>query len=76
MEATGYPFLKEDFERNGGIYSEEPVVIGKPPYNIKVPERHSNLPLAIVRNVKGAENGKRYSVKAWWYRKDTSYIKK
>ena len=28
VKATGYPFLKEDLERNGGIYSEEPVVIG------------------------------------------------
>jgi len=58
MEATGYPFLKEDFEKNGGIYSEEPVVIGNRLITSKGPGTTLEFALAIVRNVKGAETEK------------------
>ena len=58
MEATGYPFLKEDFEKNGGIYSEEPVVIGNRLITSKGPGTALEFALAIVRNVKGAETEK------------------
>ncbi|GFH98189.1 protein/nucleic acid deglycase 3 [Bacteroidaceae bacterium] len=58
IEATGYPFLKEDFEKNGGIYSEEPVVIGNRLITSKGPGTTLEFALAIVRNVKGAETEK------------------
>jgi DJ-1 family protein len=58
MEATGYPFLKEDFEKNGGIYSEELVVIGNRLITSKGPGTTLEFALAIVRNVKGAETEK------------------
>ncbi len=58
VKATGYPFLKEDFEKNGGIYSEEPVVIGNRLITSKGPGTTLEFALAIVRNVKGAETEK------------------
>ncbi len=58
MEATGYPFLKDDFEKNGGIYSEEPVVIGDRLITSKGPGTTLEFALAIVRKAKGAETEK------------------
>ena len=52
VEATGYPFLKEDFENNGGIYSEEPVVIGDRLITSKGPGTTLEFALAIVRKAK------------------------
>ena len=49
MEATGYPFLKDDFEKNGGIYSEEPVVIEDRLITSKGPGTTLEFALAIVR---------------------------
>ncbi len=58
MEATGYPFLKDDFEKNGGIYSEEPVVIGDRLITSKGPGTTLEFALAIVRKAKGTETEK------------------
>ncbi|WP_302609639.1 MULTISPECIES: DJ-1 family glyoxalase III [Bacteroidales] len=58
MEATGYPFLKGDFEKNGGIYSEEPVVIGDRLITSKGPGTTLEFALAIVRKAKGTETEK------------------
>ena len=55
VKATGYPFLKEDFENNGGIYSEEPVVIGDRLITSKGPGTTLEFALAIVRKAKGAD---------------------
>ena len=52
VKATGYPFLKEDFENNGGIYSEEPVVIGDRLITSKGPGTTLEFALAIVRKAK------------------------
>lgn len=54
-EATGYPFLKEDFEKNGGKYSEEDVVIGERLITSKGPGTALEFALAIVRKAKGEE---------------------
>ena len=53
-EATGYPFLK-DFEKNGGKYSEEDVVIGERLITSKGPGTALEFALAIVRKAKGEE---------------------
>ncbi len=58
VNATGYPFLKEDLERNGGIYSEEPVVIGDRMITSKGPGTTIEFALAIVRKAKGPETEK------------------
>ncbi len=58
VKATGYPFLKEDLERNGGIYSEEPVVIGDRMITSKGPGTTIEFALAIVRKAKGPETEK------------------
>ncbi|MDE6574431.1 MAG: DJ-1/PfpI family protein [Muribaculaceae bacterium] len=55
VKATGYPFLKEDFENNGGIYSEEPVVIGERLITSKGPGTSLEFALAIVRKAKGTD---------------------
>ncbi len=54
-EATGYPFLKDDFEKNGGKYSEEDVVTGERLITSKGPGTALEFALAIVRNAKGEE---------------------
>ena len=59
VKATGYPFLKEDLERNGGIYSEEPVVIGDRMITSKGPGTTIEFALAIVRKAKGPETEKK-----------------
>lgn len=51
-EATGYPFLKDDFEKNGGKYSEEDVVIGERLITSKGPGTALEFALAIVRKAK------------------------
>ena len=58
VKATGYPFLKKDFENNGGIYSEEPVVIGDRLITSKGPGTTLEFALAIVRKTKGVETEK------------------
>ena len=63
VKATGYPFLKEEFENNGGIYSEEPVVIGDRLITSKAGTT-LEFALAIVRKAKG-RIWRRHSVKAW-----------
>jgi len=55
VKATGYPFLKADFENYGGIYSEKPVVIGDRLITSKGPGTTIEFALAIVRKAKGAE---------------------
>lgn len=55
VKATGYPFLKEDFEKVGGIYSEEPVVMGDRLITSKGPGTTLEFALAIVRKAKGAD---------------------
>lgn len=54
-EATGYPFLKDDFEKNGGKYSEEDVVTGERLITSKGPGTALEFALAIVRKAKGEE---------------------
>lgn len=54
-EATGYPFLKDDFEKNGGKYSEEDVVIGERLITSKGPGTALEFALAIVRKAKDEE---------------------
>lgn len=58
VKATGYPFLKEDLERNGGIYSDESVVIGDRMITSKGPGTTLEFALAIVRKAKGPETEK------------------
>lgn len=55
VNATGYPFLKEDFEQNGGIYSDAAVVEGNHLITSKGPGTTLEFALAIVRRAKGAE---------------------
>lgn len=57
-EATGYPFLKEDFEKAGGVYSEESVVVGEHLITSKGPGTTLEFALAIVRKAKGIETEK------------------
>lgn len=54
-DATGYPFLKEEFEKNGGIYSEASVVVGDRLITSKGPGTTLEFALAIVRKAKGEE---------------------
>lgn len=58
VKATGYPFLKEDLERNGGIYSDESVVIGDRMITSKGPGTTLEFALSIVRKAKGPETEK------------------
>lgn len=58
VKATGYPYLKEDFEKNGGIYSEDSVVIGDHLITSKGPGTTLEFALAIVRKAKGADTEK------------------
>ena len=55
IEATGYPFLKGEFEMNGGVYSEHPVVVGDRLITSKGPGTTLEFALAIVRKAKGEE---------------------
>ena len=55
VKATGYPFLKDDFERAGGIYSEDPVVVGERLITSKGPGTTLEFALAIVRKAKGTK---------------------
>ena len=58
VKATGYPFLKDDFEKNGGIYPEESVVIGDHLITSKGPGTTLEFALAIVRKAKDSETEK------------------
>lgn len=58
ITATGYPFLKEDFEKAGGNYSEDAVVVGKRLITSKGPGTTLEFALAIVRAAKGEETEK------------------
>lgn len=51
--ATGYPFLKEEFEKNGGAYSEDNVVVTDRLITSKGPGTTLEFALAIVRKAKG-----------------------
>lgn len=51
--ATGYPFLKEEFEKNGGTYSEDNVVVTDRLITSKGPGTTLEFALAIVRKAKG-----------------------
>lgn len=52
-EATGYPFLKEDFEQCGGRYSDIPVVATDRLITSQGPGTALEFALAIVRAAKG-----------------------
>lgn len=54
-QATGYPFLKEEFEKNGGTYSEDNVVVTDRLITSKGPGTALEFALAIVRKAKGEE---------------------
>lgn len=51
--ATGYPFLKVEFEKNGGTYSEDNVVVTDRLITSKGPGTTLEFALAIVRKAKG-----------------------
>lgn len=51
--ATGYPSLKEEFEKNGGTYSEDNVVVTDRLITSKGPGTTLEFALAIVRKAKG-----------------------
>lgn len=54
-EATGYPFLKEEFARSGGRYRNDPVVSGDRLITAQGPGTTLEFALAIVRKSKGPE---------------------
>ena len=56
--ATGYPFLKDEFEKNGGTYSEDNVVVTDRLITSKGPGTTLEFALAIVRKAKGKETEK------------------
>lgn len=58
VKATGYPFLKEDFEKNGGKYSDDAVVASDRLITSKGPGTTLEFALAIVRKAKGEETEK------------------
>ncbi len=58
VNAAGYPFLKEDFEKNGGIYSDAAVVESNHLITSKGPGTTLEFALAIVRKAIGAETEK------------------
>lgn len=58
VSATGYPFLKEDFEKSGGIYSDAAVVESDHLITSKGPGTTLEFALAIVRKAIGAETEK------------------
>lgn len=53
--ATGYPFLKEEFEKNGGTYSEDNVVVTDRLITSKGPGTTLEFALAIVRKAMGED---------------------
>lgn len=55
IEATGYPFLKDDFEKHGGIYSGSPIVANGHLITSKGPGTTLEFALTIVRKAKGKE---------------------
>lgn len=55
IPATGYPFLKDEFQNNGGVYSEDDVVVTDRLITSKGPGTTLEFALAIVRKVKGEE---------------------
>lgn len=57
-KATGYPFLKDEFEKNGGIYSDEPTIADDRLITSKGPGTTLEFALAIVRKTKGLETEK------------------
>ncbi len=56
--ATGYPFLKDEFEKNGGTYSDDNVVITDRLITSKGPGTTLEFALAVVRIAKGEETEK------------------
>ncbi len=57
-EATGYPFLKEEFEKQGGLYSKDDVVVSERLITSKGPGTTLEFAMAIVRATKGEETEK------------------
>lgn len=55
VEAAGYPFLKDDFEKSGGCYSDSPVVSGDRLITSKGPGTTLDFALALVRRIKGPD---------------------
>lgn len=55
IKATGYPFLKEEFEKHGGRYSMEDVVVSERLITSKGPGTTLEFAMAIVRATKGEE---------------------
>jgi len=56
--ATGYPFLKDEFEKNGGSYSDDNVVVSDRLITSKGPGTTLEFALAIVRKAKGEDTEK------------------
>ncbi|MCM1109285.1 MAG: DJ-1/PfpI family protein [Clostridium sp.] len=56
--AAGYPFLKEEFEKNGGTYSEDNVIVTDRLITSKGPGTTLEFALAIIRKAKGEETEK------------------
>ena len=54
-EATGYPFLKDDFIKRGGRYSESSVVVGDRLITSQGPGTTLDFALALVRRIKGPD---------------------
>ncbi len=54
-EATGYPFLKDDFIKRGGRYSESSVVVGDRLITSQGPGTTLDFALALVRRIKGSD---------------------
>lgn len=54
-EATGYPFLKDDFIKGGGRYSESSVVAGDRLITSQGPGTTLDFALALVRRIKGPD---------------------
>jgi len=58
IPATGYPFLKDEFEKNRGSYSDDNVVVTDRLITSKGPGTTLEFALAIVRKAKGEETEK------------------
>lgn len=54
-DATGYPFLKDDFIKGGGRYSESSVVVGDRLITSQGPGTTLDFALALVRRIKGSD---------------------
>lgn len=55
IKATGYPFLQEEFEKNGGKYSLDDVVVSECLITSKGPGTTLEFAMSIVRASKGYE---------------------